>query len=74
MILINTPRPDKIPDKTIIYLSCSNVDIIVKTPETDPAKLKKEVEQFIKTELEKAKNQQQKYNTIVDALTEMLGE
>lgn len=74
MILINTPRPEKLPDTTIIYLSCNNIDIIVKTPETNPAKLKKEVEQFIKTELEKAKNQQRKYNTVVNALTEMLAE
>ena len=73
MILVNRPFPDPMPDKTIIYLSNNNVDIIVKTPETNPAKLAGDVQKFIDIELAKAENQLLKYTAIVKALKEMGG-
>ena len=74
MIYINRPFPKELPKRTTIYIAENNKDIIVQTPETNPEKLQKEVEQFIKAELEKAKKQQQKYNTIVRALEETIAE
>lgn len=73
MILVNRPWPDPMPDKTIIYLSCNNIDIIVKTPEKNPVKLAEDVQKFIDQELAKAENQLSKYTTIVKALKEMGG-
>lgn len=80
MIIINKPMPEKLPGKTIIKLSEDYKNIIVLAPAFLPSEkekaikqLQNDVEQFIKIELEKAKKQQEKYNTIINTLTEAMG-
>lgn len=80
MIIINKPMPEKLPNKTIIKLSEDYKNIIVLAPAFLPSEkekaikqLQNDVEQFIKIELEKAKKQQEKYNTIINTLTEAMG-
>lgn len=59
-----------ITEKTTIFFSSDYKNIIVNTPETDPEKIKKQIELFIIQEYEKAKEKETIYKTILQTLTE----